>query len=92
MKKIFIVCALAAMLCGCGDRVIEGHTYSPYGLFNETSMKNPNIQYEISAASVVIGVIFIETAIVPLYIIGWDLFEPVSTKSPKDPSEIGLVK
>jgi hypothetical protein len=75
IAMIFMIsCAGPVSFKSSGDKVIA----TPYGIFNESSHKTPGVTYEISAGSVIIGIFFIETIIVPVYIIGWDLYEPVS--------------
>ena len=86
MKKLVIVFALAAMLAGCGGDVVNGVHYNSYGIVTEEAQKNPNIQYEVSALSVIFAIILVETVVVPVYVIGWDLFKPVGLKIPSDPS------
>jgi len=39
-----------------------------------------DIEYSISMVSVIVAAIFLETLIVPLYIIGFDIFRPVGKK------------
>jgi len=79
MKKIVNLIAASALvlaLSGCAeDRTICGTKYQAYGLFNPEK-KNPKVDYEVSIGSIVVGAIFIESIIVPIYVFGWDLFEP----------------
>jgi len=42
--------------------------------------RDPNINYQISAVSVIVAIVFSETVIIPVYVLGWDLWEPVSKK------------
>lgn len=83
-KKIGTGLALAAValsLTACAQpRVINGHEAQPYGIVNEETRKEPNVQYELSAGSVIVAIIFIETVFMPAYIIGWDLYKPVRAK------------
>ena len=83
MKKLLIALAIAstALLSGCGnDKTIDGKRYETFGLANMESQRDPNIIYEMSAGSVIVGIIFIETVVVPVYVIGWDLYQPVRKK------------
>lgn len=73
MKKLIAAVALAVAafgLSGCGGNEVGGVNYNSYGLFNEDVVKDPNILYQVSPVSV----------IVPVYVVGWDLFEPISQK------------
>lgn len=83
MKKLIAAVALAVAafgLSGCGDETINGTKYKSYGIFNEEVVKDPKILYEVSAASVIVAIIFCETIVVPVYVVGWDLYEPVRVK------------
>jgi len=64
------------------DFVINGKTVTvqPYGLGNEQVMKNDSINYEVSMGNVVLSVIFSESVVVPVCLVGWHLYQPVSKK------------
>lgn len=93
MKKIqFIIGALVAAsvaLSGCADsKVIGGHEVQPYGVFNQQTAKTPGVDYEVSPGSVILAIVFVETVVVPVYIVGWDLYQPVrQTPSPALPAK-----
>jgi len=84
MKRALLLLAISASLlltaCGAEEKKIGEITYGTYGLVNESEMKNPNIQYEISGWSIVWSVVFCQTIIAPIYFIGWDLYQPVTKK------------
>lgn len=86
MKRSLIAAVLASALlltaCGADNKVINGVEYGTYGLVNESEMKNPKIQYEISGWSIFWSVVFCETIVVPIYFIGWDLYQPIAAKDP----------
>lgn len=80
MTRILLAAAIASslLLSGCGnDKTIDGRHYDTFGIANETSTRDPKILYEVSAGSVICAIIFSETLIVPIYVIGWDLWQPV---------------
>lgn len=80
-KLIALMLMFTMLLTGCGnDKVINNKTYEVYGLANEDAYKDPAVVYEMSAGSVICAVIFFETVIVPIYVIGWDLYQPVRAK------------
>jgi len=82
MRKFLIIFALALSLISCGnDKTIDNKNYQTFGIVNQDIARDPNIVYEISAGSVIWGIILSETIIVPVYIIGWDLWQPVRAKS-----------
>ena len=82
MKRYIIaLCLTALFLSGCAHPVKQGSkTYVPYGVANEETKRDPNIKYEISAGSVFVAILFCETVIAPVYIVGWDLYQPVVEK------------
>ena len=43
-------------------------------------MKDPGVVYEVSPGSVICAIIFFETLIVPVVVIGWDLYQPVRAR------------
>lgn len=78
MKYIII---LFLFLSSCADdKMIEGKKVTAYGLFNEQTKHDTGYLYEVSAGSVITGVILCETIVFPVYIVGWDLYEPVKKK------------
>ena len=89
MRKILILTITAITLLSCASKKkIDGTTYDTYGLANELSNKNDSIQYEVSPGSVICAIIFCETIIAPVYILGWDLYQPVRKI---DPAKKGIV-
>lgn len=85
MKKIIslaCVIAVAATLAGCArPMTICGVTYDSYGLINQDSKKNPNVEYAPVWGNIFWGAFLVETVIAPIYFFGFDLFEPVGVKS-----------
>ena len=81
MKKILIILCIGFLFTSCADnKVIDNVEYRPYGLLNEDSCKNDSIQYSVSTGSVIVGVIFCESVIVPIYVFGFNLWEPIGIK------------
>lgn len=79
---IFVICF---SFTGCANpRVINGKTYEPYGIANKDAKKDPSVKYEIPLGNAVVGILFVESVFVPVYIIGWDLYEPVGLKADAD--------
>lgn len=82
-RTLLIVAALAStlLLTACGnDKTINGKNYPTYGVFNEESHRDPAIAYEVSPGSVIWAIILCETIVFPVYIVGWDLWQPVHAK------------
>jgi len=91
-KILLLVLLVGLLFVSCAeDKTIDGVTYRPYGLLNEDTQKNPDINYEISGWAVCSGIVFSETIIVPVYTFGYNLWEPVSKKS-ATPAQNGVVK
>ena len=85
-KALLILLVICALLSSCADnKVIDGQEYRPYGLLNEDIHKVDSIQYEASFGSVVCGIIFCETIIVPVYVFGYNLYEPIYKKTKTPP-------
>jgi hypothetical protein len=83
MKKALRIAACCLMLSGCGNtKTIGGVTYDVYGIANQSDKKNPNIEYEVSAGSIFVAMLFVETIVIPVYILLFDLWQPVGPKSP----------
>ena len=84
MKKVFktlVFILLVGLLTSCADeKTINNITYKPYGYFNEEIEKNDSIAYQVSPEAVISSILFCETIVVPVYIIGWELYEPVKLK------------
>lgn len=81
MKKIIAVVLICMFLTSCGNSLFfNNRVYKPYGLANEGSRRDYNIEYDIIWGNVFWSVIFAETVIVPLYFIGFEIMEPVAVK------------
>lgn len=64
------------MLSSCAStKVFNGIEYKPYGVLS-VDRKVDNIQYKKKISSIVLSIIFVETVIVPVVLIGYKLFEP----------------
>ena len=88
MKTLLVFCLLSLMLfTSCAsDKVIEVNgqrVEAPaYGLVNRSSKEVPGIRYEISFGSVAVCFLFSPSVLIPLYVIGWDLYEAVGVQQP----------
>ena len=83
MKLPILLIATLALLSGCAaSHTINGKTYKPYGIVNEQVVKSPDVTYQASPGSIIVGIICIETVVVPVYVVGWDLYEPVGPAKP----------
>jgi hypothetical protein len=41
---------------------------------------DPDVKYRVSTGNVIVSILLIETAIVPIILVGWYLWEPVCFK------------
>lgn len=57
-------------------------TATSYGIFN-TSDKIEGVKYEVCVGNVVLSVIFSESVIIPVWLVGWHLWEPVGLDNGK---------
>ena len=80
-----IFCVLiTVVLTACADSknfIIDGEkvTIEPYGCF-DLNAKHDSIEYKINAGNIVLDIIFCETIIVPVILIGDQLYEPIRKK------------
>jgi len=79
-QKIGIFLLLSIFLFACSESKmydINGKTVlvQPYGVMSSEDKKN-GIIYEVSPGNILVAIIFAPTVVVPLYIVGWDLYEP----------------
>ena len=78
MKNLIALMLLSLALVGCAEsKSINNKVIPPYGLFNEQAEKVPGVVYEISAPNIIVAIIFCETIVVPVYIFGWNMYQPV---------------
>lgn len=72
---------MVSVLAGCAStKTIDGVEYDTYGLLNEESKRNPDVQYEVCWGNVFWGALLIETVVAPVYFFGFSLHEPVGRK------------
>lgn len=80
MKKMIATLCAALLLAGCSNPMThEGKTYDSYGLISSNE-KSDKVCYKTNITDVVLGVIFFETIIVPIYTFGFDMYEPQKMK------------
>jgi hypothetical protein len=62
--------------------VIDGQStiVKPYGWANKNTRYNEKVIYEPSLGNVVWSIIGVETVVLPVWLTGWQLFEPVKVK------------
>jgi len=82
MKKLIALLIIISILCiGCADnKIFDGKEYETYGLFNESGLKDPCVNYELAWGNIVWTVLLFKTAVMPIYFIGFSMWEPVDAK------------
>ncbi len=84
MKRTIATILIASILAGCGSPMDHnGKHYPTYGFFNEASQRSEKMCYELSVGNVVWSIILIETIVMPIYFIGFSLFNPIGPKGEK---------
>lgn len=79
-KLLALLVSLFVMTACADDKVINGKEYETYGLLNKDEVKDPNIRYHLVTGNVILSVILCETLFMPVYFIGFSIYEPVSAK------------
>ena len=82
-KMIILIIGLTILNCGA-PKTINGKRIKTYGLFNEKEQKDPCISYDIIEGNLVWSVLTISSIVLPLYFIGYSLYNPVEKKDCKD--------
>ena len=52
----------------------------PYGVLNKNAVKKEDVVYEMSAGNVVISILTFHTVVIPVWLIGWKLYNPIEAK------------
>jgi hypothetical protein len=84
MKRFTMIMMMFVVLftTSCADSLkVDGKTYRPYGFMDEEEFKDPNVVYKPHAPNIVGAIIFSETLIFPIYVLGWEFYEPVGLKN-----------
>ncbi len=84
MKKLIIILFFSIVLfASCAKSKtfqISEYEYlkaEPYGWVNMDANKIDGVVYQVNAGNVIWSIIAIETVIIPVWLTGWKLFEPV---------------
>lgn len=74
MKRILIVLAAALMLAACTSRTEHGDCV---GIGED---KDPKLTYKLDTTNLVLGIVFVETIVVPVIVAVNETFCPVGKK------------
>lgn len=91
MLSLFLVFSI--LLTGCANpKQLDGKLYDTYGVLDEDTKKNPNIDYQISLGNIVLFVLFSWTLVIPFYLGSFAMYEPVDFKDKVGPpSDKGII-
>lgn len=81
IKQVFCMILIACMLTACGAPIdYAGKYYPTVGIVNQADQRSEKMCYEVSVGNVIWSIILIETIVMPIYFIGWSLWNPVGPK------------
>lgn len=89
MRKLLIYfIAVIILYSSCASNKefkVDGETIlvEPYGWANKDTRYNENVLYEVNIGNVIWSFILVETIIIPVWLTGWELFEPIKLKQEK---------
>jgi len=88
-KVVSLVVAASFLLAGCGDPKVLGegskrHFYETYGWFNESTYRSKDVCYSVSVGNVVWSILLVETIVMPIYFLGFSLYNPIRMKHGAD--------
>jgi hypothetical protein len=77
MKKLILFFAAIILLSSCAnDKIINGKVAKTYGWAN-TSDRRDSVMYRVSVENVFWSILLCETVVVPIWLTGWELYEPL---------------
>ena len=84
LSYILYLVLATVLFTSCADSkefIIDGKevTVEPYGWF-DLDVKHDSIEYKVNGGNIVLDIIFCETIIVPIFLTGDQLYEPVRKK------------
>ncbi len=88
MKKFIVLFMMVLAMMSCADSKTferaDGTKFvaEPYGWANYQSNKIDGVVYEACIGNIALGVIAVETVVIPIWLTGWELYEPVSYIEP----------
>lgn len=88
MKKIITLFSLLMLFSSCATTKIFEHENGsivarPYGWVNKKAIKDERVVYQVNPGNTIISVLGIQTVVLPVWLTGWQLFEPVKLKEEK---------
>lgn len=89
MKKttLLFILLIGILFTSCADSKTftdnKGQTFTaePYGWANQSEQKYDTVIYDVCVGNVVWDVLLFETVVVPIWLTGWELYEPIRLKT-----------
>lgn len=87
MKKLIYLLSITILtLSSCADsKTLELNgrvkTFEPYGWADYQNIKNDSIIYKVNVGNIVWDVLLSSTIVVPIWLTGWQFYEPYKIKS-----------
>lgn len=88
MKKFIVLFMMVLAMMSCADSKIferaDGTKFvaEPYGWANYQSNKIDGVVYKVCIDNIVWDIIAAESIVIPIWLTGWELYEPVSYIEP----------
>jgi hypothetical protein len=80
MKKVLLI-IMITMLASCGNAMkIDKKLCDTYGMFDKEEKKCEGVEYRLIKRNAIPAIILSGSILVPVYIIGFDLYEPIGKK------------
>lgn len=80
-KLIVFILVVSLLITGCAQsKIIHGVEYEPYGVINRKDERKFQVEYKRKRSSIILSILLFETVVVPFYLIGFRLYEPVKFK------------
>lgn len=81
--KYILALVLCLSLASCADEktLSDGKTYQPYGWADYQEVKSDKVIYKACTGNIIWSVIGFETIGIPVWLTGWQFYEPVRLKS-----------
>ena len=80
-KLVVIITIICMAFAGCASsKQINGKWYDTEGLATLDN-KDECVHYEFVVGNLIWSIILLETIIMPVYFLGWSIYEPIGEKS-----------
>lgn len=80
MKNILFLLIIITLSSCADSKVINHRLYEPYGWVDYQAVKSEDIIYKANVGNIVWSILLSETIIVPIWLTGWQLYEPIEAK------------